>query len=687
MASSDVSVSSSKRVCDSEETDEVQEGADLSSPAKEKRSPVWLMFSQDREAGWCCRACDALNREVKAIKQSPNATSNLLLHFKDVRSTKTLNGPKRLKNPDCAALFERLKLAITAAKEKNDKTFDASTWLLQELEALRATAPARKVQTAVTRFTSADWPARRAQVLLEMWMTRFAISENSVDHFLFGMFVDSVAQLLKPSSHIQSRRTRSDVIVESMFQSVELEIERHLSALEDIILSITSDSWTSQASLHKYVSITLHFLDERFLFQSLLWGIYEFDKPHTADNLEILWKEATNVGILKDAVLFSCVTDNGANFAKASRQLVNEDNALCAAHTLQLAVGDVMVTHWVDEVEVIPDFVLRVRQGVDLRSALAQAQPGDSKLELTLEVCTRWGSRYQMLCRFHKLREAVKTLAKTMKPKKDDTKDAQFFVAVQEESFWHTVETLIAALAPVNKLTELLGGENYVTMSSVPRRVAEIVKELRGFRHNVVAKDMAEAIEHRFAPWFRAGLATAAAVLDPQFANLAEFLPETNVDKKSPQQVIDETWQRLEKDFGYLCADMYERSFSDLGEEMFLGVGKRLLGKLRQIMEGLTPEERQSASLTTFWGPNGTARRLGNGMLVPLARAYLSVPATSVPSERVWSSAGFIYNDSNARLAAENVSKRVLIRDHILKLRNQQEVTEFLSKLKLDTYS
>lgn len=49
---------------------------------------------------------------------------------------------------------------------------------------------------------------------------------------------------------------------------------------------------------------------------------------------------------------------------------------------------------------------------------------------------------------------------------------------------------------------------------------------------------------------------------------------------------------------------------------------------------------------------------------VEAVRAYLAIPASSAPSERVFSIAGFIFNKRRQRMAADKLSSLVFIHDN-----------------------
>lgn len=52
-------------------------------------------------------------------------------------------------------------------------------------------------------------------------------------------------------------------------------------------------------------------------------------------------------------------------------------------------------------------------------------------------------------------------------------------------------------------------------------------------------------------------------------------------------------------------------------------------------------------------------------MLAPLAKAYLAVPATSVPSERVFSTAGDIVSSQRSQLLPENVDMLIFLKKNM----------------------
>lgn len=108
-----------------------------------------------------------------------------------------------------------------------------------------------------------------------------------------------------------------------------------------------------------------------------------------------------------------------------------------------------------------------------------------------------------------------------------------------------------------------------------------------------------------------------------------------------------------------------------------------MLKAVRKDLEDMTAEVRATTSYQEFWSPGGSGFKHGNGALQPLVRAYLGVPATSVPSERAWSSAGFIYNERRASMTPDNLAKRAQVRDRVMRLSSKEEAQKFVDVVKV----
>lgn len=336
-------MSAAKRTCASEE-DDASSGTDAS---KKQRSPVWLLFAKaDDGKRAVCRVC---NGSV----QCSGGTGNLWRHFAQT------NAAGHHHHPECAALWKRLELQVQHNKTaKQADVVDLDAWVEEQLAATKKEKEqsTKKVSCAVCigvcwlpseltrgqqqnllRWTAKDENARAFQVLMELWMLRRGISENAMDDFVLHMALDCLADLKTPySQHLQSRRTRTDVILNAMHHSVDTSLFSSLEALKPIIFASTSDAWTSRASLHKYISVTLHWLDDLFDLHSELLSITQTDHSHTAVFIRDVWEKQLSQDVLAEGTLVSMNTDNGANFRKAAAGMVGEDNTLCAAHTLQV---------------------------------------------------------------------------------------------------------------------------------------------------------------------------------------------------------------------------------------------------------------------------------------------------------------------------------------------------------------
>jgi hypothetical protein len=109
----------------------------------------------------------------------------------------------------------------------------------------------------------------------------------------------------------------------------------------------------------------------------------------------------------------------------------------------------------------------------------------------------------------------------------------------------------------------------------------------------------------------------------------------------------------LVKEFQQICPSPYETKIPD-----FLKEKKIILSFLNSLQNALPAEYASSSGPLEWWFAIGAK---DFPYLTPLARVFLAMPATSAPSEAVFSRAGFDDKKNRSRLGAQTLRGSVLI--------------------------
>lgn len=365
----------------------------------------------------------------------------------------------------------------------------------------------------------------------------------------------------------------------------------------------------------------------------------------------------------------------------------------CVAHTVQLAtMKDVFDAD--DDDDDIKSLVARVRKlctafntSPHKAALLASAQAAANRAQLAVvrDVPTRWLSLHAMLDRFVTIYPDVLflTLQGKLNPTRggEEERDVNDFITPSELQM---IRRFVEVLRPIAEFVNDIEGEKYVTLAAVP---VLLLRCLRTLDDNAADDNSTKALKRRLRASLtkRLGyivnepnLALAAAAFDPRFGHL-RFVDD-GVRERLVDALVDWTIE-FPKPVGNgvsIDIEIDEATERSLLRSTYTSLRRHLLAKAppqcaNDELYLPTEVEAKRYDAFEFWR---TAEGLDN--IRHIARLVLCVPATSAPSERVFSSAGFIVNKNRARLDDENVVMLATIRDHLKRLVTLDQRKKFL---------
>lgn len=353
----------------------------------------------------------------------------------------------------------------------------------------------------------------------------------------------------------------------------------------------------------------------------------------------------------------------------------------CVAHSAQLAVMsdvfDVEIKAIVARVRRICTSFTKSPHKAGLLAA-AQVAAGRPVLNVVRDVPTRWLSLHAMLERFVAVYEDILflTLQGKLNPRGaahdgDDEREIDDFISPTERV---KLQRWVQVLRPVASFVNAVEGEKCVTLAAVP---VLLLRCMRALDANAADDVDTRSLKRRLRAALDArlgfllatpNLALAAAALHPAFGHLrfiddatraqlvgtlvdwalefAETIADggvvVHIDEQAKRTVLQMTFEALQRHFN---ANAPSRSVAD-------------------PLHVPDADEAPLFDPLAFW----KNARGAIAMVQHVARLVLCVPATSAPSERVFSGAGFSVNRNRSRLAEENVTMIATVRDHLSRL-------------------
>ena len=463
-------------------------------------------------------------------------------------------------------------------------------------------------------------------------------------------------------------------------------------------VAITCDLWTSLAQF-AFLGLTIHFIDHSWKLSARYVDCYELPgDQHSAAHISAALHERLDYWLGENGVsrVISATSDNGQNMVNALTTLQVPVVLGCVSHTVHLAVDKGLKCPRVSRVmakarKLVEHFSRSTKSTYQLCQLQIDAGKSDAEaLVLIQDVTTRWTSSFNMLKRLSLLQDYVHRVVAV-----SDKRHVRELDLSAEETY--QLRELCAALEPLSSAMQDIGGESYCSMSLVQPLLHKLrTKYLAPTEadtpavYEFKAAALADLSERYTDPALKSLLAAATA-LDPRFRDF-QFIR----DRESRVAAVEFAKQQLQLYAARVPDDEVREAGlsleSQLPQDSADSAGttepppKRARGE-SNLMSFLTsdddddennatgnavrrelPLEQQignyynnAVSPTTdplnYWRSSA----VNHPRLTALAQRLLAIPGSSVPSERMFSTAGQIVTDLRSSLSPDSVSRLLFL--------------------------
>lgn len=378
---------------------------------------------------------------------------------------------------------------------------------------------------------------------------------------------------------------------------------------------------------------------------SAVLHVQEFDGSHTGEAIKEKFLNMFEKWDISHEQIHIVLRDNGTNIVKALND-ASLPHYGCFAHSLilsQRAVTDILAR--------CRKIVGHFRHSCLAYSRLRKIQenlglPGH---RLVQDEPTRWNSSLYMLLRLQEQKMALAAYA------------SEYSIDQLSGNQLDLINKIINALSPIEEVTKSISADAASISVIIP--FLRIIRKTLDDHHQdsgicTMKSEMKKLLEKRFAGVERNEKFNIATILDPRFKNKFFSHPSVSNNVKSlvqahqteTQQVVDATDRTLEEPPQKRQCTTLWKVYSDIIKES---------GGIVSCEDGSDELEIYLAeplidfhrdNVYTWW----TTNRFRFPKLASIAQKYLCAPPTSVSSERLFSGAGLIYDESRNRLSPDN---------------------------------
>ena len=623
-------------------------------------SIVWTFFEKGKDEVKC-KKCGH-----RHVFKPGASTSNMLRHLQTNHPIEYASEAEKIKRPgkrnllvdqkkhtdfDSVQVLTATTSASTSAlspslPDKIQKLDQSDTTIHPQVRMKQETLQASLTKTVPYKQSS---PKKKKldELVLDL-ITKDILPLSIVENQAFRRLIHE----LDPRYEIVSRKQLTKKLLPEKYREEKEMLKNELSKVESV--SVTTDQWTSRAH-EGYTTITAHFIDSNWEVKSPVLLTRAKPQRHTAVNLAKELEEAFDEFSISDKIT-AVVTDNAANIKCAVSRLGNiEDGQSCFAHTLNLCVKHGIKEHpptqeAVKKVKNIVTFFNHSTQAVNDLKKEHQLK-GSSFYKLKKDVETRWNSTYLMLESFIKQRIEISTVL---------VMNGKSTAAINEEDV-KIIEDAVTVLKPFLDVTREMSSEKYTSISKVIPIITILTKFLASHSSPLGAK-LKDKIDYYFKDVETERFSMLSTFLDPRFKdkslskevkmkvnqevlNYLERTTELSLSHDEEMEEVKNPAQEKPEEASFW--DEFDKEREE--EKSFIKDKSAIEVELSRYTESQRCERKTDP--LAWWKQN----ERNYPSVARMAKKYLSIPATSVPSERLFSKAGEIVSSRRASIKSKNV--------------------------------
>ncbi|KAE9523138.1 hypothetical protein AGLY_016452 [Aphis glycines] len=512
---------------------------------------------------------------------------------------------------------------------------------------------------------------KRAKELTKS-LVKFVIKDLRPLSIIEGEGFLEFMEIAVPEYSVPSKQTVTRLVEQTALNERE-NLKCFLKNISHVCITI--DFWTSLAN-HSYLGVTCHYL-EKWCLRTRILETVEVPESHTSINIVNNLKSILKFWNIENKVS-AVVCDNAANMVKAINSMDQTYLVRCTAHSIQLSINAGLQNDMVKEIiNKLRKIVGHFNRSASAQNELENEQEkcGEKKHKIVQDCVTRWNSTCDMIDSVLKCKNSINNIIS--KNKKID----KWFISSVE---FKNMKDLLKLLEPFKIVTEVLGGENYTTASIAHRLIKSLLNTLKVSEIDTnflttVKKLILDDLKYRRE---MLGLILAkSSALDPRFREL-KFLSEEEKET---------VWKQLENELKELITDPKIENEEELISESILENEEHFethsppRKKLRSLMIDSDDDDEDDYSVTqsptmkqleeyknlkikvpydqdplNWWKENESKY----SAVSLLAKKYLSIVATSVPCERLFSEAGTIISKKRNRLSPERLNQLLFLNSY-----------------------